>query len=200
MIRFFATLRAARIETMKLLFEFFPIFLFFIAYKVYNIYVATAVAMVASIATVGWSWYRHRHVETLSWVTLGLIIVLGGATLLLQDETFIKWKPTVVNWLFALVFFVSQYVGSKPILQRMMATNISLPNEIWIRLNWGWIGFFVAIGAANLYVAFNFDTDTWVNFKLFGMMGLTILFVIGQALYLSRHIIHDQDHDGEQGR
>lgn len=185
---------------MKLLFDFFPILLFFVAYKLYDIYVATAVAMVAGIAQVAWSWHRHRRVETLNLVTLGLILVLGGATLFLKDETFIKWKPTVVNWLFALAFFISQYVGHKPILQRMMAANISLPNAIWTRLNWSWIIFFTAIGAVNLYVAYHFSTDTWVNFKLFGMLGLTVVFVIGQAVYLSRHVKHDEDQDTEQGR
>lgn len=184
---------------MKLLFDFFPILLFFIAYKLYDIYVATAVLMVAVVVQVGWSWHRHRRVETMYWVTLGLTLVFGGATLLLQDETFIKWKPTLVNWLFALAFLISQYVGPKPILQRMMANNFDLPSPIWVRLNWIWIIFFTAIGAVNLYVAFHFDTNTWVNFKLFGMMGLTILFVIGQGFYLSRHITHPHDHDTKQG-
>jgi intracellular septation protein len=197
---FLQRLRAYRTKDMKLLFDFFPIFLFFIAYKFFDIYVATAVAMIASAAQVAWTWHRHRQVETLNLVTLGLIIVLGGATLLFKDETFIKWKPTVVNWLFALAFLASQYIGPKPILQRMMANNISLPNAIWARLNWSWIIFFLAIGAVNLYVAFHFDTDTWVNFKLFGMMGLTVVFVICQAFYLSRHVKPDQDHDTEQGR
>jgi len=187
---------------MKLLFDFLPIFLFFVAYKLYDIYVATAAAMAVAVIHVGWSWYRHRHVENMQWIVMGSIVVLGGATLLLHDDTFIKWKPTVVNWVFALAFFLSQYFGSKPILQRVMAENIALPNEIWVRLNWSWIIFFVAVGAANLYVAFSghFTRDDWVNFKLFGMMGLTIVFVIGQAFYLSRHVKPEQDQDTEQGR
>ena len=187
---------------MKLLFDFFPIFIFFIVYKLYGIFVATAALMVSAVVQVGWSWFRHRRVDTLYWVTLGLTLVLGGATLLLQDETFIKWKPTVVNWLFAAAFLISRYVGSKPILQRMMSANISLPNVIWLRLNWSWIIFFTVIGAINLYVAFSghFTDDQWVDFKLFGMMGLTIVFVIGQAFYLSRHIKPEQDQDTQQGQ
>jgi intracellular septation protein len=187
---------------MKLFFDFFPIVLFFVAYKLYDIYVATAAAMAAAVIHVAWSWYRHRSVENMQWVVMGSIVVLGGATLLLHDDTFIKWKPTVVNWAFALAFLISQYVGRKPILQRLMAENISLPTEIWTRLNWSWIIFFTAGGAANLYVAFSghFDQSEWVNFKLFGMLGLTFLFVIGQAFYLSRHVKPDQDHDPQQGQ
>lgn len=180
--------RAFRYETMKFLFDLLPIILFFVAYKLYDIYVATAVAIAASVLQVGWSWFRHGKVENMQWVTLILIVVLGGLTLFLKDETFIKWKPTLVNWLFAAVFLGSQYIGSRSILQRMMAANISLPESVWQRLNWLWVSFFVVLGGANLYVAYNFDTDTWVNFKLFGMMGLTIAFVIGQGFYLSRHI------------
>ena len=187
---------------MKLLFDFFPIFIFFIVYKLYDIFVATAALMISAAVQVGWSWFRHRRVDTLYWVTLGLTMALGGATLLLQDETFIKWKPTVVNWLFAAAFLISQYVGAKPILQRMMANNISLPDPIWTRLNWSWILFFTVMGATNLYVAFSghFSDDAWVNFKLFGMMGMTIVFVIGQAFYLSRHIKPEQDQDTQEGQ
>jgi len=185
---------------MKLLFDFFPIFIFFIVYKLYGIFVATAALMVSAVVQVGWSWFRHRRVDTLYWVTLGLTLTLGGATLLLQDETFIKWKPTVVNWLFAAAFLISQYVGSKPILQRMMANNITLPDAIWTRLNWSWITFFTIIGAVNLYVAFSghFSDDAWVNFKLFGLMGLTLIFVLLQAFYLAKYIA-DEDEDRHSG-
>lgn len=178
---------------MKLLFDFLPIVLFFVAYKLYDIYVATAVAIAASVIQVGWSWFRHGKVENMHWITLGVIVVFGGLTLLLQDETFIKWKPTLVNWLFAAAFLGSQYVGKQSLLKRMMATNISLPEPVWLRLNMSWVSFFAAMGAANLYVAFNYDTDTWVNFKLFGMLGLTVIFIIAQAFYLSRHIKSDQE-------
>lgn len=173
---------------MKLLFDFFPILLFFIAYKIYGIYIATVVAIVAAFVQVGWFWLQHRRFETMHLVTLGLIVVLGGATLFLQDEMFIKWKPTVVNWLFALAFAGSHFIGKKTIIERMMGGNIALPQPVWIRLNASWTAFFVVLGVTNLYVVYNFDTDTWVNFKLFGMMGLTVAFVLLQAIYLGRHI------------
>jgi intracellular septation protein len=173
---------------MKMLFDFLPILLFFIAYKLYGIYVATAVAIVASIAQVSLHWLKHRRVELMPIITLVLIIILGGATLLLHNELFIKWKPTAIDWAFALVFLISQIIGAKPLTQRMLEKNIQLPRPIWLRLNLSWIIFFSVMGLANLYVAYHFDTNTWVNFKLFGMLGLTLLFVIFQALYMARYV------------
>jgi intracellular septation protein len=178
---------------MKFLFDFFPILLFFIAFKLYDIYVATAVAIVSSIIQVGFVWYRHRRVEKMHLITLALIVVLGGATLLLHDETFIKWKPTVVNWAFALAFLGSQF-SQKNLVQRMMEEHIILTSKtVWKRLNLAWVAFFLLMGVVNLYVAFHFDTDTWVNFKLFGMMGLTFLFVIAQSIYLSQYMATGPD-------
>lgn len=181
---------------MKFLFDFFPILLFFIAFKMVEdpkqgILVATGVAIVASFVQVGLFWAKHRRFERMHVITLALIVVLGGATLLLQDETFIKWKPTAVNWLFGLVFLVSQFVGSKPLVQRMMESNVELPQPVWSRLNISWVGFFITMGFVNLYVVYNYDTETWVNFKLFGMLGLTLVFVVVQAFYLARHIKPD---------
>ncbi len=176
---------------MKFLFEFFPVLLFFIAFKLYDIYVATAVAMVASAVQVGWSWLRHRRVERMPLVTLALIVILGGATLVLQDESFIKWKPTIVNWLFAAVFLGSRFIGNKTLIEHMMGANLALPAAIWSKLNLAWVIFFVFLGILNLYVAFYFDTQTWVDFKLFGMLGLTLMFVIMQAFYLARHLKMD---------
>ena len=173
---------------MKLLFDFFPVLLFFITYKLYDIYTATAVIIVASLIQVGLFWLKHRRFENMHLTTLALIIVLGGATLLLQNELFIKWKPTVVNWLFGIVFLGSQFIGKKPLIARMMSSAVVLPDSIWLRLNTGWVIFFIALGITNLFVAYNFDTDTWVNFKLFGMMGLTFLFIIAQGFYLAPHI------------
>lgn len=183
---------------MKFLFDFFPILLFFITYKWQGIYAATAVAIAASFIQVGLFWFKHRRFETMHLVTLALIAVLGGATLYLQDERFIKWKPTLVNWLFAAAFLGSQFIGNKPLAERMMGGSISLPAEIWRRLNGMWLLFFLAMGFANLYVVYNFDTETWVNFKLFGMMGLTLAFVIAQAFYLARHIEPEEQNE-EQG-
>ena len=171
---------------MKLLFDFFPIILFFVAYKIYGIYAATVVAIVAALLQVGFSWFKNRKVENMHLVTLVLIVVLGGATLYLQDERFIKWKPTVINWLFGLAFLGSQLIGKYTFIERMMKENITLPQVIWRRLNLSWVLFFFVLGFANLFVIYNYDTDTWVNFKLFGMLGLTIAFVVLQALVLSK--------------
>jgi intracellular septation protein len=211
-------------KPMKFLFDFFPILLFFIAYKLYGIYPATAVAIGASFLQVAAFWLKQRRFETMHLVTLGLITVLGGATLLLQDKSFFMWKPTAVNWLFAVAFLGSQFIGNKSIVERMMANAIEAPQRVWQRLNLSWVGFFTAMGFANLYVANFFfqaqaaldqaagkamdvdqcDTltgqllqlcqhaklmeENWVDFKLFGMMGLTFIFVIGQAFYLARYM------------
>jgi len=185
----------------KLLFDFFPVILFFIAFKAHEdpkegIIFATAVAIVASVAQVAYSWLRHRRVEKMHLITMALIVVLGGLTIALDDEMFIKWKPTLVNWLFALAFLGSQFVGRKPIVQRIMDKNVSLPNPVWRRLNGSWSAFFLTLGAVNLYVVYAFDTDTWVNFKLFGMLGLTLVFVVAQGFYLYRHASVPEDDDG----
>lgn len=179
---------------MKLLFDLFPVVLFFIAYKMYDIYVATAVIIVASVLQVGYVYLKHKRVEKMHITTLVLILVLGGLTLVLQNEAFIKWKPSIVNWGFALVFLGSHYIGKKPIVERMMGQAISLPPPIWINLSWMWITFFIIAGLANLYVAFEYDTNTWVNFKLFGLMGMTIVFIIIQGLYISGYM---QESDSE---
>jgi len=173
---------------MKLLFDFFPILLFFIVFKLYGIFAATAVAIVATFLQVGYFWFKHRRFEKIHIITLVLITVFGGATLILEDEIFIKWKPTVLNWLFAVAFIGSQFIGKKTIAERMMGSAFELPKKIWLRLNWSWAVFFVALGFANIFVLYNYDTETWVNFKLFGMMGLTLLFVIIQSLILARFI------------
>ncbi len=172
---------------MKLLADFFPVILFFVAYKLAGIYVATGTAIAASMVQVAWNHWRHGKVETMHWVTLVLVLVFGGLTLALRDPLFIKWKPTVVNWLFALAFLGSGLFMEKGLLQRMMEQAVTLPREGWKRLTLAWVAFFFFLGAANLYVAFHYGEATWVNFKLFGMMGLTLLFVIGQGFYLARH-------------
>ncbi len=214
---------------MKLLIDFFPILLFFIAYKLAGIYVATAVAIAAAAVQVGWVWWRHHKVEKMHLATLALLVVFGGMTLALHDPIFVMWKPTLVNWLFALVFLGSHFIGSKTVIERMMSHAIDLPAEIWPRLNLLWAIFFFLSGAANLYVVYDFSgfyvaqqalmvaagltdidlatcadqfqgsllaqcqdaqarEDTWVNFKLFGMLGMTVAFIIAQGFYLARHI------------
>ncbi len=211
---------------MKFLADFFPVILFFVAYKIYGIYIATGVAIAASVIQVGYAWLRKGHVEKMHWITLGILVVFGGLTILLQDRTFIMWKPSVINWLFGLVFLGSQWIGQKPLVQRMMEHTIEVPQPVWRRLNLFWGLFFVLLGFLNLYVASDFfnaehqlvalsgieqidfdhctdqfqgkelemcDTahtleSHWVNFKLFGMMGLTLVFIVLQAFYLARHI------------
>jgi len=176
---------------MKLLFDFLPILLFFVAYKLADIYVATGVLIVVTLAQVGWIWLRQRRVEKIPLFTAALVLVLGGATLLLHDPVFVKWKPTVVNWLFAVAFLGSRFIGRKTLLERMMGDQLELPSPVWVKLTLAWAIFFLVMGLANLYVAYTFDENTWVNFKLFGMLGLTLVFVLAQALYMSRHLKAD---------
>ncbi|MCP5418192.1 MAG: septation protein A [Chromatiaceae bacterium] len=172
---------------MKLLTDFLPIVLFFVAYQLYDIYVATAVAIATSILQVGYFWLLRKQLEKMHLVTLGLLVIFGGLTLLLRDPLFIKWKPTVVNWLFATVFVGSQFIGKKPLVARVMGHAVDLPDAIWGRLNISWGLFFLVSGALNLYVAFNFSEAAWVNFKLFGMLALTVVFIILQSFYMARH-------------
>lgn len=206
---------------MKLLFDFFPILLFFLIYKFYGdvpaivisstnallpfmdltigeskdaIYLATLVAILATIVQVSFSAIVNKKVEKMHLVTLALLIVFGGATLFLKDPLFIKWKPTAINWLFGLAFLGSQFIGNKPLVQRMMAQAVELSSpEIWRKLNLAWVGFFAVSGLLNIYVAFNYSEETWVNFKLFGLLGLTIVFIIGQAIFLSKYIVPEKE-------
>lgn len=211
---------------MKLLTDFFPVILFFLAYQFYGIYVATAVAIAASVLQVGYHWLKTRRVEKIHLATLAILVVFGGLTLLLQDRTFIMWKPTVINWLFGVVLLGSLFIGEKPLIQRMMEANIELPSPIWRRVNLSWALFFIVVGFLNIYVANDFfkaehqlmamtglqqiDFDNcgklfqgnelmmcntahslekgWVNFKLFGILGLTAVFAVLQAFYLARHM------------
>jgi intracellular septation protein len=173
---------------MKFLFDLFPVILFFIAFKVQGIYVATAVAIAASLGQIGWLWLRGRKIDTMLWASLAIIVVFGSATLLLHDETFIKWKPTVLYWLFACVLSTSELLFHKNLIRTMLGEQIQLPQPAWRRLNFSWAGFFACMGFLNLYVAFNFPTDTWVNFKLFGGMGLMLAFVIAQGLFLAKYV------------
>jgi intracellular septation protein len=217
---------------MKLLFDLFPVILFFVAYKLQGIYVATAVAIAAGAALVGWMRIKHGRTEPMHIATLGLLLVFGGMTLALRDPTFVMWKPTIVNWLFGAVFLATQFIGNKPLVQRMMGTALVVPERIWRRLNLSWVLFFFATGLINLYVVYvgsgffeakhaliaasgitemdlndcsslfsggvlalceraHASESAWVDFKLFGIMGMTFVFVIGQAFYLARHVRDD---------
>ena len=176
---------------MKFLFDLFPVILFFVAFKFADIYVATGVAIVATFAQIGWVWTRKRKVDGMLWVSLGVITVFGGATLLLHDEMFIKWKPTVLYWLFAATLLIAEFGFRKNLIKAIMDKQMTLPDPVWRKLMLSWVGFFTVMGVLNLYVAFNFTTDTWVNFKLFGGIGLMLVFVLLQALVLAKHV-HDK--------
>lgn len=173
---------------MKFLFDIFPVILFFAAFKIYGIYIATAVAIAATVIQIAWVWLKHRKVDNMQWISLALIVVFGGATLLLRDETFIKWKPTVLYWLFSVVLAVSALIFKKNLIRTMMEKQVTAPDPVWRKLLVGWIGFFAVMGVLNIYVAYTYDTDSWVNFKLFGGIGLMILFVIAQAVVLAPHM------------
>lgn len=172
---------------MKLLIDFFPIILFFAAFKVWGIYTATAVAIAATVAQIAYLRLRHGKVEPMQWVSLGVIVVFGGATLLAHSETFIKWKPTVLYWVMAGGMLTATFL-KKNAIRLMLQDKLELPEPAWLRLNLAWIAFLTGMGLLNLYVAFNYSTDTWVNFKLFGGMGLLLLFMLAQGVYLSRYI------------
>src|SRR3954451_1657993 len=177
---------------MKFLFDVFPVFLFFVAFKVYDIYVATAVAIAATVVQVSWLKLRGRRVDLMLWASLAIIVVFGGATLFLQDETFIKWKPTVLYWLFGVVLAGAAVLFRRNLIRVMLSEQVELPERIWARLNWSWVVFFAFMGAANLYVAYNYSTDLWVNFKLFGGMGLMLAFVVVQSLFLAKYAEEDK--------
>lgn len=177
----------------KLLLDFFPIVLFFVAFKAWGIYVATGVAIVATVAQIAWLRYSTGKVEPMQWLSLGIIVVFGGATILAHDETFIKWKPTVLYWLMGGALATGLLFFRRNLLKSLMGSQLVLPENAWRAMNWSWTGFFAAMGVLNLWVAYRFDTDTWVNFKLFGGLGLMALFIVGQALYLSRYM-----KDGEE--
>jgi intracellular septation protein len=173
---------------MKFLFDLFPVILFFIVFKFFGIYAATSAAIVATIAQIIWVKLRHGKVDNTLIASGVIIVVFGGATLLLHDESFIKWKPTMLYWLFALSLLVSELFFNKNLIRNLMEKQVSLPDAIWRKLSRAWAIFFAALGGINLYVAFHYSTETWVNFKLFGAMGLMFGFVIAQSLVLSKYM------------
>ena len=198
---------------MKLLFDLFPVILFFATFKYYGsnpegaadlvgsllgsavldvkqapILLATIVVIVATIAQIAWVHFRHGKVDKMLWVSLVLVSVFGGMTLIFQDETFIKWKPTILYWVFAGSMAFAALVLKKNPIKAMLGEQMTLPEPVWSKVNLSWIVFFLFMGVLNLVIAFNFSTDTWVNFKLFGGMGLLLLFVLGQGLLLAKYV------------
>jgi len=176
---------------MKFLFDLFPIILFFAAYKVMGIYAATGAAIIATLGQIAWVRFRHGKVDGMLIASGIIIVVFGGATLLLHDSNFIKWKPTVLYWLFAGVLSLSELFWNRNLIRSMMKEQVVLPDAVWRVLNHAWALFFALLGVLNLYVAFVWaknDENLWVNFKLFGTMGLMLVFVVLQSLFLSRYI------------
>jgi intracellular septation protein len=207
---------------MKILFDFLPIFLFFGTFKYAEgrkdwaarfasdhlgfmvsggtvgpgeapVLLATVVVIIATLAQVGFLLARGKKVDTMLWVSLGLVTVMGGATIWFHNETFIKWKPSVLYWAMGLAFWISQLVLRKNLLRSLIGDQIDLTPSVWQRLNFAWIAFFAFMGLLNLYVAYTFSTDTWVSFKLFGGIGLMLVFTVAQGLYISRHIKPESD-------
>ncbi|MFJ3484252.1 septation protein A [Pseudomonas sp. NPDC090202] len=190
---------------MKQFIDFIPLILFFIVYKISpqavdilghsfmvgGIFSATAMLIASSIVVYGFLYVRQGKLEKSQWLTLIACLVFGSLTLAFHSETFLKWKAPVVNWLFALIFAGSHFIGDRLLIQRIMGHALTLPQNIWTKLNIAWIVFFLFCGAANLYVAFTYQ-DFWVDFKVFGSLGMTLLFLIGQGIFLARHI-HDAD-------
>jgi intracellular septation protein len=171
---------------MQFLADYFPLILFFVAFKMQGIYVATGVAIAASIAQIVWFRMRGR-VSPVHWLSLAIIVLFGGATLILQDETFIKWKPTVLYALFGAVLAIGKLAFRRDLMS-LLLKDVTLPPAVWSTLTWSWVGFFAAMAVANWYVAFHFSTDTWVNFKVWGGIGLFLVFAIAQGLWLARHM------------
>ncbi len=171
---------------MRFLADYFPLLLFFVAFKLQGIWVATAVAIAASIAQIAWFHWRGS-VSAVHWLSLAIIVVFGGATLILRDETFIKWKPTVLYLSFAVILAAGKLVWRRDLLALVMK-DIELPPPIWTRLTWSWVAFFAFMGVANWYVAFHFPTDTWVNFKVWGGIGLFMLAAVGTVASVARYL------------
>ncbi|MFA7680945.1 MAG: septation protein A [Pigmentiphaga sp.] len=173
---------------MKLLFDLFPLLLFFAAYKFGDLYLATGVAIAASILQIVWLLVRRKAIEPMHWINLTIIVVFGGATLLLHNELFIKWKPSVLYWLFAVILIGAHLFFNKNLLQSLLGKQLQLPAPIWQRLLWAWSTFFIVVGIANIAVALTLPTETWVTFKVFGIFALLIVFAVAQSLYLGRYL------------
>lgn len=174
---------------MKIFFDLLPVILFFVGFKLFDIFVATALAIGTTIAMIVYSKLMHGKVEKALMINGILISILGGITLVLQDKTYIMWKPTALYWIGALALFIAERFFSKNLIKQMMQKILNLPSPLWRRLNWAWIIFLTALGFLNLYIAFHFSENTWVNFKLFGVTGMMFAFMIGQTLMLKKYLI-----------
>jgi intracellular septation protein len=181
---------------MQLLLDFLPLIAFFAAYVIYDLYVATATIMVVMALQIAYQWLRYRKVNKMLLISGALVAVFGGITLALRNPLFIQWKVTVVNWLFAAAFLGSQFIGSKTFTERLMGHAVELDRALWRQLNALWVANFALLGALNLYVMYNFDEQTWVYFKTWGMIGFSLLMAVGQAIWISSR---SSDRAGDSG-
>lgn len=177
---------------MKMLFDFLPILIFFVAYLIKDIYFATAIAIVTAILQVGIFWLKFRRFETMQVISLVMVIVFGGATLLLHDPIFIKWKFTVVYWLTGVFFLSTMFFGEKNLVQRVMDHQITLPKHVWRNLNLSWVIYFIVLGFVNIMIAFRLSTDGWMYFKL-GVIGLSFIVVLIQSFYIAQFIEEEDE-------
>jgi intracellular septation protein len=173
---------------MEVVFELLPLILFFVAYKVAGIFIATAVLMAASLAQISFIWLRKHRIDKMPLITAVLALVLGGLTLALHDADFIKWKFSIIEWLFGAVFLATNFIGATPLIQRMLGAKLELPAEVWRRLNLLYAGFFLILGSINVYVIYHFSTNGWMNFKFYGGLAATFIFMIVQGFYVVRHM------------
>jgi intracellular septation protein len=180
---------------MQLVVDFMPVIVFFVAYKLFGMYVATAAIMVTMSVQIAVQWFTKRRVNKMLLISGILVLVFGGITIALRNPLFIQWKPTIVNWLFAVAFLGSRFVGDKTLIQRMMEQAIALPAAMWRQLNWLWVGNFSFLGAANIYVVYHYSEEFWVNFKLYGMLGLTLLMALIQGIWIARNMPEQEQHE-----
>ncbi|NOY65814.1 MAG: septation protein A [Gammaproteobacteria bacterium] len=175
---------------MKFLFDFFPLIAFYAAYKIYDndIFIATGAIIAATLFQITYNWIKHKKIEKMHVITAVLVTFFGGITILLHDPVFIQWKVSVINWIFGIILFGSQFIGKKPIIERMMSNAITVTSPVWVRLNLSWATFFIGMGFLNWYIFTHYSEATWVDFKVYGVLGLTFAFVILQGIYLARHI------------
>ena len=209
---------------MKFLLDFFPVVLFFIAYKFFGdippqliepvnslpfvsidpsepkdgIYFATLVIILATIVQNIGHLLIFKKVEKMHIISLGILLIFGSMTLAFKDPLFIKWKVSIFNWVFASVIFGSQYIGKKTLIERMMAHALDVPKKIWTQVNFSWGVFFALVGIVNIYVAYNYSEEFWVDFKLFGVLGMTFIFMIAQGIYLAKHAIPEEESSNEK--
>lgn len=177
---------------MKLLFDYFPIICFFVVYKLYGVFIATAATMIACVLQNIIYWLIHKRFEKLHVITLISVLVLGSFTLIFHKAIFIQWKPSIIYWAFSIALLYSHFFSKKNLMARMLDTKIVMPEKIWTHLNMAWAIFFLLLGFLNIYVVYHYSMNAWVNFKLFGTLGLTIAFTIGQAIYMSKHMVSEE--------